>query len=62
MVFDRIVQNKVTEFTCRHGDEICKVTYEYDIEGIDDMVKSFETIAKFLGFQPDALKDYYSEE
>ena len=61
MKFDNIIQNKVTEFSCRHGDETCKVTYEYDIEGIEDMINAFETIAKFLGYSNDVIKTYYKE-
>ena len=30
MIFDNIVNNKVTEFIARRGDELCRVTYEYE--------------------------------
>ena len=62
MIFDNIVNNKVTEFTARRGDELCRVTYEYDIESLEEVIKAFKTILEFLGHNPEDLKEYYREE
>lgn len=62
MIFDDITKNKVTEFTCRHGDEVCKVTFEYDIECMEHVAKAFNTIATFLGFSREAVADHYIED
>lgn len=62
MIFDNIVNNKVTEFIARRGDELCRVTYEYNIESIEEVIKAFKTILEFLGYNPEDLKEYYREE
>ena len=62
MIFDNIVNNKVTEFIARRGDELCRVTYEYDIESIEEIIKAFKTILEFLGYNTEDLKEYYREE
>lgn len=62
MNFSDYVKNRVTEFSCRHGDDVCKVSYEYDIESLEDVIKAFETILQFLGYESNILKKYYQED
>lgn len=62
MNFDKLTKNKVTEFTCRHGDEVCKVTFEYDIECMEHVAKAFNTIAMFLGFSKEMVANHYIED
>ena len=52
----------MTEFIARRGDELCRVTYEYDIESIEEVIKAFKTMLEFLGYNPEDLKEYYREE
>lgn len=61
MKFPDYVKNKFTKFSCVRGDEYCDVTYDYDIEGVEDFIKAFETIAKFLGYSENTLRDYYRD-
>ena len=62
MNFDYTVRNKSTEFTARRGDDTCIVRYDYDIEGMEEVIKAFETILTFFTYNEGALKDYYRDE
>lgn len=62
MNFDSNVKRKVTEFSVRHGDSVCTIKYEYDIETLEEVVDVFETILKFLTFPPKALESYFTEQ
>lgn len=59
MIFDKTTKNQVTEFTCRRGDEVCTVTFEYNIECMEHVAKAFDTIATFLGFSNDTVAQHY---
>lgn len=64
MNFDSNIQNKTTEFICKHGDKECHVVFNYDTEVIEEVVSAFETILQFLTYSnpSQTMKDYYNQE